>query len=364
MGQIHEKTGKTDSTRRRIITAAVLGPLLAATSRNLLGAEGAGINGATSKFATVNSIRMRYFEMGKGPLVILCHGFPESAYSWRHQIQVLAAAGYRVIAPDLRGYGETDSPKQIDAYTILQLVADLEGLLDAAGEKSCALIGHDFGAVLAWNAVLLKPDRFTCIAALSVPYSPRRDVPPVVSMRRLAGDKFFYIVHFQEPGVADAEMDAQPEKHLRAFYHTYSLEGEKDRLQLRPISRNSRLLDTLVDPGRLPTWLTPQDFAVYAADFKRNGFTGPLNWYRNLDRNWELMAPYAGAKITVPAVMISGDRDPVRPQTQTNYNELEANVPKLAGKVVIPNCGHWTQQEKPVEVNAAVLDFLRVNLPV
>ena len=190
------------------------------------------ILGAASKSATVNGIQMHYVEMGQGPMVLLCHGFPESGYSWRHQIPVLAAAGYRVVAPDLRGYGKTDSPKEIEKYTIIELVNDMVSLLDSLNEKTCTVVGHDFGAVLAWNAALLHPDRFTAIAALSVPYSPRRDVPPVANMRRLLKDNFFYIVHFQDYGVADADMDARPEEHLRSFYYTYSAEGEAARQRI------------------------------------------------------------------------------------------------------------------------------------
>lgn len=327
--------------------------------RYSLAEEPPGVVGAVSKTADVNGIRMHYVEMGEGPLVLLCHGFPESWYSWRHQIPALAAAGYRVIAPDLRGYGKTESPKEVARYTINELVNDLIGLIEIAKVKSSFIVGHDFGAVLAWNAALLHPERFTAVAALSVPYSPRRDVAPVANMRSLARDNFFYIVHFQEVGVADAEMDSQPEKHLRAFYYTYSFEGEIARQRLRLMPRNSRLIDTIVDPGRSPAWMTDVDFAIYVAAFKQSGFTGPLNWYRNLDRNWELMTAYKNAKILVPAVFISGERDPVRAQTLQNYNDLEANVPKLTKKVAIPACGHWTQQEKPAETTAAILDFLK-----
>jgi len=318
------------------------------------------LSGAVSKIVATNGIRIHYVEQGKGPLVLLCHGFPECWYSWRHQITVLSAAGYRVVAPDLRGYGKTDSPKGVESYTIVEIVNDLIGLLDTLGEKSAVIVGHDFGAVVSWNAALLHPDKFKAVAALSVPYSPRREDAPIATFQKFAKNNFFYILYFQETGAADEELNSQVEKGLRSFYYSASYESELARSQFRPPSRATKLLETLVDPGKPPSWLSQSDLTYYVTEFSRHGFTGPLNWYRNLDRNWELMAQFKDAKIQVPTVFISGERDPVRFQTKRNLDELPLNVPKLTKTVLIPECGHWTQQEKPAQVNAALLEFLRV----
>lgn len=314
---------------------------------------------AISKIVPTNGIRMHYVEQGTGPLVLLCHGFPESWYSWRHQIAVLSAAGYRVVAPDLRGYGKTDSPKGVEKYTIVEIVNDLIGLLDALGEKSAVIVGHDFGAVVSWNAALLHPDRFKAVAALSVPYSPRREDAPIATFQKFARNNFFYILYFQEEGVADVELNSQPEKFLRSIYYSASYESESARAQFRPPPRATKMLETLVDPGKPPSWLSQSDLAYYVTEFSRQGFTGPLNWYRNLDRNWELMTQFKDAKVQVPSVFISGERDPVRFQTKRNFDELNVNVPKLTKTVLIPECGHWTQQEKPAQVSAALLEFLQ-----
>lgn len=318
------------------------------------------LSGAESKIVVTNGIRMHYVDQGKGPLVLLCHGFPECWYSWRHQIAALSAAGYRVVAPDLRGYGKSDSPKGVESYTILEIVNDLIGLLDALGEKSAVIVGHDFGAVVSWNAALLHPDKFKAVAALSVPYSPRREDAPIATFKKFANGNFFYILYFQEFGVAEKELNNEVEKSLRSFYYSSSYESESARSQFRRPSRPTKLLETLVDPGKPPSWLSQTDLMYYVTEFSRNGFAGPLNWYRNLDKNWELMTQFKDAKIQVPTVFISGERDPVRFQTKRNFDELPLNVPKLTKTVLIPECGHWTQQEKPTQVNTALLEFLKV----
>lgn len=317
------------------------------------------LSGAESKIVVTNGIRMHYVDQGKGPLVLLCHGFPECWYSWRHQIAALSAAGYRVVAPDLRGYGKSDSPKGVESYTIVEIVNDLIGLLDALGEKSAVIVGHDFGAVVSWNAALLHPDKFKAVAALSVPYSPRREDAPIATFKKFANGNFFYILYFQEFGAAEKELNSQVEKSLRSFYYSSSYESESARSQFRRPSRATKLLETLIDPGKPPSWLSQSDLTYYVTEFSRNGFAGPLNWYRNLDKNWELMTQFKDAKIQVPTVFISGERDPVRFQTKRNFDELQLNVPKLTKTVLIPECGHWTQQEKPTQVNTALLEFLK-----
>lgn len=271
----------------------------------------------------------------------------------------MSAQGFRVIAPDLRGYGKTDSPKPISSYTVIELVKDLTDLLDALGEKTCVIVGHDFGAVLAWNACLLQPDRFRAVAALSVPYSQRGPEAPMATLKKLTGDRFFYIDYFQLPGVAEVELNSDIARSLRAQYFSFSAEGERRRKGLVPAFRSAKFLDTVVDPGRVPAWISQAEFDEYVADYKRNGFAGPLNWYRNLDKNWELMAKFEGAKVMQPALFIMGEQDPVRPQTRRNYERLPETVPNLRQSVILDNCGHWTQQEKPEEVSRLLMEFLK-----
>jgi len=311
-----------------------------------------------SGVADVNGLRMHYVEQGSGPLVLLCHGFPELWYSWRHQIPALAAAGYRVVAPDLRGYGATGGPKAVSEYSIKALVADITGLMDVLGERQCVLVGHDFGAVLTWNAALLAPERLKAVVALSVPYNQRRAPPPLAGIRRAVGNGFNYIVYFQEPGVAEAELEADIPRFLKAFYYSSSAEGVEE-LQRRPSrSSQARLLDTLVETKRLPSWLSESEFSYYAEQFSRNGLTGPLNWYRNLDGNWESMKAFDEATISLPTLFIAGDRDPVLRNTRPNLERQQITVPGLKRTVILPDCGHWVQQERPDEVTRELIAFL------
>lgn len=312
-----------------------------------------------SGVADVRGLRMGYVEQGSGPLVLLCHGFPELWYSWRHQIPALAAAGYRVVAPDLRGYGSTGGSKTLAEYTIKDLVADLTGLMDALGEKTCVVVGHDFGAVLAWNAVLLSPDRFKAIAALSVPYNQRRDTAPLASIRRAVGGNFNYILYFQEPGVAEQELESDIARFLSAFYYNASAEATSQRQRLVPRSSRAKILETLVEPKGLPKWLSEADFRYYSESFRGTGFTGPLNWYRNLDKNWDQMKAYEGATITHPALFIAGEEDPVLRSTKANFEALNSTVPGLRRTAILPGCGHWVQQECPDAVNRELLAFLQ-----
>ena len=306
-----------------------------------------------------NGIRMHIAEAGEGPLVLLLHGFPESWYSWRHQLRALAEAGYHAVAPDQRGYGETDKPEEVERYTQLHLVGDAVGLLDALGAETAVVVGHDWGAPVAWHSALLRPDRFLAVAVLSVPYTPRGPVPPTAGLKRLAGEHFHYMLYFQTPGVAEAELEADVRSTLRRFLYSASGDpppGERWRPRL---PKDSRFLDATTDPETLPPWLTAADLDFYTAEFQRTGFRGGLNWYRNLDRSWELMAPFAGAKVHQPALFIGGDRDGVITANPAAVERLPGNVPGLRRRLMLPGCGHWTQQERPDEVNAALIDFLR-----
>jgi epoxide hydrolase A/B len=324
------------------------------------------MNGLTHRTVETNGIDMHLAEQGEGPLVLLCHGFPESWYSWRHQLPALAAAGFRAVAPDMRGYGQTDRPEAIDQYTLLHLVGDMVGLLDALGEQSAVIAGHDWGAPLAWAAALLRPDRFRGVIALSGPFGPRAPSRPTTVMPQ-GGDMVFYQLYFQTPGVAETEFERDVRLSVRSIL--YSISGDAPRRAnsimdsnaVGMVHRRNGFLAQMQNPESLPPWLTEADVNFYAAEFARTGFRGGLNWYRNIDRNWELLAPFAGAKVTVPALYIAGERDVVLdfPGVRGRVGDMAKLVPQLRGKLMLPGCGHWTQQERADEVNTALIEFLR-----
>jgi pimeloyl-ACP methyl ester carboxylesterase len=322
--------------------------------------------GIQHRTVETNGIRMHVAEQGTGPPVVLCHGFPESWYSWRHQLAALAGAGFRAVAPDMRGYGQTERPEPIDQYTLFHLVGDMVGLLDALGAETAVIAGHDWGAPVAWHAALLRPDRFRAVIGLSVPFRPRGLVRPTTAMPR-TDDALFYQLFFQEPGVAEAELERDVRATVRRLL--YSASGDvpgrpasfADPAAVGMVPRRGGFLSGTVEPGALPPWLTEADIDFYAGEFARTGFRGGLNWYRNIDRNWEMLAPFAGARVTVPALYVAGDRDLVvhfRGMDQLLPN-LTRFVPNLRQTVMLPGCGHWTQQERAAEVNAAMLDFLK-----
>ena len=310
------------------------------------------------RIVETNGIRMHVAEQGTGPLVLLCHGFPESWYSWRHQLQALADAGFHAVAPDMRGYGQTDRPAEIDQYTLLHLVGDMVGLVEALGAESAAIAGHDWGAPVAWHAALLRPDRFRAVIGLSVPFRPRGSARPSTMMPQ-TDDAVFYQLYFQAPGVAEAELQRDVRDSIRRLAFTGSGDGPGRRLGMVP--RAGGFLSQTTNPDSLPPWLTEADIDFYAAEFTRAGFRGGLNWYRNIDRNWEMLAPFAGARVTVPALYVVGDRDLVVsfPGMDQLIPNLSKFVPNLRRTIMLPGCGHWTQQERPKEVSAALIDFLR-----
>jgi pimeloyl-ACP methyl ester carboxylesterase len=324
----------------------------------------------THRTIETNGIRMHIAEKGTGPLVILCHGFPESWYSWRHQIEALAAAGFHVVAPDMRGYGQTESPGAADQFTLLHLVGDIIGLLDAMGAETAVIAGHDWGAPVAWHAALLRPDRFRAVIGLSVPYRPRGPLRPTSVMPQTA-DAIFYQLYFQPPGIAEAELQHDVRESLRSMLLSIAGEapmrhdGSRVSDDFSMIPRDGGLLGRIArdtsDPAPLPGWITDADIDFYAGEFSRTGFRGGLNWYRNIDRNWELLAPFAGARVLIPALYIAGERDVVLgfPGAADFVANLRRVVPQLRETVMLPGCGHWTQQERPSEVNKAMLDFLR-----
>jgi pimeloyl-ACP methyl ester carboxylesterase len=303
-----------------------------------------------------NGIRMRIAIGGEGPLVVLLHGFPEGWYSWRHQIPVLAGAGYRVVAPDQRGYGGTEAPVEISRYSMPYLVGDVIGLIKALGEESAIVVGHDWGASVAWNAALFRPDVVRAVAALSVPMRPRISRPPLDYYREALG-QHFYQLYFQEPGVAERELEKDVRYTMRAI-----LCGESGDASWVPelLVTDDGFLGPLEVLDPLPQWLTESDLDHWTAEFSRSGFTGGLNWYRNINANWELLGPWAGAQVSAPALYVVGDRDDVYqvPGVSEFVENLKQSVPRLTRMVVLKGCGHWTQQERPAEVNAALLEFL------
>jgi pimeloyl-ACP methyl ester carboxylesterase len=316
------------------------------------------------RIVDTNGIRMHIAEQGTGPLVVLCHGFPESWYSWRHQLAALADAGFHAIAPDMRGYGQTDRPAEIDQYTLLHLVGDIVGLLDSLGESSAVIAGHDWGAPVAWHAALLRPDRFRAVIGLSVPFRPRGSVRPTTVMPR-TDDAIFYQLYFQDPGVAEAELERDVRTTMRTVAWAASGDGPRGGANtpagIGMVPKGGGFLSAMGKPAALPPSLTEADIDFYSREFARTGFRGGLNWYRNIDRNWELLAPYAGSVVTVPALYVAGDRDLVL--AFRGMDQLIANltkfVPQLRKTLILPGCGHWTQQERAHEVNAAMLEFLK-----
>jgi pimeloyl-ACP methyl ester carboxylesterase len=308
-----------------------------------------------------NSIRMHIAEQGTGPTILLCHGFPECWYSWRHQLGALAAAGFHAVAPDMRGYGQTDAPLEVDRYTLLHLLGDMVGLLDALEIERAVIAGHDWGAPVAWLAAQLRPDRFRGVIALSVPFRARGRERPTTVMPQ-TDDAVWYQLYFQEPGVAEAELDQNVRTAFRASRIGISGDAPANRPPFGMVPRQGGLFARVPPvPPPLPAWLSEADVDYYTAEFSRTGFRGGLNWYRNIDRNWELLAPFDGLPVSVPALYIAGDRDPVVkfPGMDRHLADMPKFVPQLRGPIMLPGCGHITQEERPGEVNAAILDFLR-----
>lgn len=282
-----------------------------------------------------NGMRLRVIEAGEraAPVIVLAHGFPELAYSWRHQIPVLADAGYRVLAPDQRGYGGSSRPEAVEDYDIHALTGDLVGLLDDVAAEQAVFIGHDLGAMVVWHTALLHPDRVRAVAGLSVPPSPRARSRPTERWRQKFGDDF-YMLRFQEPGLADAEMAADVAATMSGLF-----------------------AGLLAGPASLPDWISPDEFEHYVDEFSRTGFTGALNWYRNYDRNWESTPQLAGARITAPALFVGGTADPIgATMNPARAREVAAGPYR---EEWVQGAGHWVQQECPDDVNRILVEFLR-----
>ena len=307
---------------------------------------------------TVNGISMHLAEQGRGPLVVLCHGWPELGYSWRHQLPALAAAGYRAVAPDMRGFGQTEAPLDAGEYTLLHTVGDVVALVGALGERTAVVIGHDWGAPVAWSAAMMRPDIFRAVIGMSVPHRPRAAAAPLKLLKQ-AGLHDFYWIYFQTPGVAEAEFERDVSVTMRKLLYGVSGSAPIDRENPLVVPEGQGFLDRMVAPPAPPAWLREEDIGVLTGEYQRTGFRGGLNWYRNIDRNWELTAAWYDATIRQPALFIAGTRDPVIAGKRGAFavEDMGRAVPGVK-RVLIEGAGHWIQQERPEEVNAAVLEFL------
>jgi pimeloyl-ACP methyl ester carboxylesterase len=284
-----------------------------------------------------DDVELSVLDEGDGTPVVLCHGFPELAYSWRHQVPVLLDAGYRVLVPDMRGFGESSAPADVGAYDVLSLCGDMCGLLDAIAERDAIFVGHDWGGSLVWQLAAIHPERVRAVAGMSVPFTPRAPAAPMPIMRRHLGEDF-YMVWFQQPGVADEALARDVRRTLSTSRVWTAQWAEEDRAG-----------------SHRPAWLSEEELDVYVQAFSRTGFTGGLNWYRNIDRNWELTEPYADRRIEQPAMFLTGELDPVRNFMPAAV--MDGWVTDLRAEVVLPGVGHWAQQQAPQAVNDALLDF-------
>jgi len=308
-----------------------------------------------SRRIATNGIELKIAEQGEGPLVLLLHGFPESWYSWRHQFEPIAGAGFKCVAPDMRGYGDSDAPEDIKAYNQIEVVNDIAGLIPALGYDTAIVIGHDWGAPTAWSCAKDHPELFTAVGALSVPFSPRAESPPLETLQAIFKGMFFYQLYFQEPGVAEAEFEQDIEGSLRKFLHLAS--GQADLSGMSPKSADSDLLSDMPDPGKLADWCSAEDLNYYVKQFEKSGFRGPLNYYRNHNETWA-MTEDKPKMIEQPAMFMAGDRDGVITMAAEALKAMPNHVKDLRINELIPGAGHWTQQEAPEAVNQGILKFL------
>lgn len=315
--------------------------------------------------ANVNGITLSYLDAGEGPAILMCHGFPESASSWRKQIPALAAAGYRAIAPDLRGYGQSTCPLSTDEYTIFHIVGDLVGLMDALSIQRAVIVGNDWGATIAWQMALMRPDRIAGVVAFGVPMMARSPLPPTQLFPR-TDDALLYTLYFQQPGLAERELEHDVATTLRKIYHAASGEagprqaGDGTPNPFGMVVPERGMLHDLPEPDQLPEWLAHADFEACVASFSSSGFFGGLNYYRNLDRNWQLQSALEGMRVDVPALFAIGSRDVglAIPGMDRIIADMPTLVPQLRDAVIIDAAGHWLQQERADEANALILSFV------
>lgn len=317
--------------------------------------------GLTHRLVEVPGARIHLVEQGSGPLVLMVHGFPEAWYSWRHQLPALAEAGFRAVAIDVRGYGRSSAPPEVEAYRMLAHVADNVGVVRALGEGTATIVGHDWGSTIAATTALLRPDVVTAVALLSVPYTPRSGVRPTDAFAMIGGPGEFYVSYFQEPGRAEAEIEPDVRSWLAGF--CAALSGDAPAAagggSVFFVPAGGRMRDRFAEEATLPPWLTEADLDVYAGEFERTGLTGALNRYRNVDRDWEDLAAWDGAPIAQPSLFIGGERDASTAWMADAIASFPTNLPGLVSSHVLDGCGHWTQQERADEVNRLLVGWLR-----
>jgi pimeloyl-ACP methyl ester carboxylesterase len=342
-----------------------------------------------SKVLAVGAQRIHVVSAGTGPLVVLCHGFPESWYSWRHQLGALAEAGYRAVALDMRGYGRSSKPAMAHDYRITELVADCVGVVKALGEETAVIVGHDWGAPVAWTAAWTRPEVFRAVIGVSIPFggrglmalptSPFGERRPSEVERELAGPgMLFYQEYFRRPGMIEREFEEDVRGWLSGGFYSFSaapplpeeLAGVDfttlpDEM-LIPVLRGTglciphgaKMKDRMIVPDELPAWLTAADLDFYAAEFERTGIAAGLNYYRAINLDWELLAGQEDKPVEVPALFIGGDRDVVTIWARDALARAREMVPQMREHVILSDCGHWIQQEQPAACTAAILEFL------
>ncbi|MFC9132592.1 alpha/beta fold hydrolase [Streptomyces sp. NPDC057099] len=315
--------------------------------------------GPTHRLVPSPAGRTHLVEQGDGPLVLLLHGFPESWYAWRHQLPALAAAGYRAVAVDVRGYGRSSRPAAVESYRMRELVEDNVAVVRALGERSAVVVGHDWGASIAATSALLRPEVFRAVGLLSVPYTPPGGQRPGEVFARMGGDEEFYVSYFQEPGRAEAEIEPDVRGWLAGFYAALSADTmpEADAPDPHFVGRGGRLRDRF-PAGPLPHWLDEADLDVYAGEFERTGMTGALNRYRNMDRDWEDLADFAGAPVTQPSLFIGGSLDASTTWLADAIEAYPTTLPGLTTSHILKDCGHFLQQERPDETNRLLIEWL------
>jgi pimeloyl-ACP methyl ester carboxylesterase len=313
---------------------------------------------AQHRLVDVPGGRIHLVEQGSGPLVLLVHGFPESWYSWRHQLPALAAAGYRAVAVDVRGYGRSSKPQDVAAYRMAAHVEDNVAVVRALGEETAVIVGHDWGSPIAANSALLRPEMFTAVGLLGVPYTPRGGIRPTDVFAMIGRDEEFYISYFQEPGRAEAEIEPDVRGWLTGFYATLSADAAPPSGEGNVffVPEGGKLSDRFVKDR--PSWLTEAELDYYAGEFERTGLTGALNRYRNVDRDWEDLAAWDGAPLTQPSLFIAGELDASLAWLGDAVKAFPTTLPGLVSSHILEGCGHWVQQERPDEVNRLLLDWL------
>jgi pimeloyl-ACP methyl ester carboxylesterase len=311
---------------------------------------------ARARTISANGIEIFVREQGQGPLVLLCHGWPELSYSWRHQIPAIAEAGFHVVAPDMRGFGQTTAPADIAAYSIFDHVGDMVALVGALDARQAVIVGHDWGAPVAWHSALFRPDIFTAVAGLSVPPPLRGRERPLDTLRK-NGIANFYWQYFQTPGVAEREFERDVGFSMRAIVGR----GFTDPAASLFVEEGKGFLGDPAVPHTRPDWISEEELSHFVEAYRKSGFRGGFNWYRNIDRNWDLTAPWHGARILQPSLFIAGSKDSVITGLigAKRVADMERVVPNLTRKLIIEGAGHWIQQERPAEVNAALIEFLK-----